>query len=123
MIDEPNLMLDEEDFDTILTSDIEFDGFLSFSAPFLIKGKVKGQIDATGALVIAEGAIVEANIKAPSVIVRGDLTGNVTATKRVEISSTGRLTGDIDAPELFIQSGCVFNGACRMAKKTAVSGD
>jgi cytoskeletal protein CcmA (bactofilin family) len=111
-----NDTMDEDDFDTILSSDIEFSGTLLFSKPFLIKGRVTGEIDAKGALVIAEGAVVDANVRAPSVIVRGSVHGNIVATNRVEIAATGSLMGDITAPEIFMEKGCVFNGSCSMDK-------
>lgn len=113
-----NDVMDEEDFDTILSSDIEFSGTLIFTKPFLIKGRVMGEIDATGYLVIAEGAVVEANVRAPSVIIRGSVRGNVFATDRVEIAVSGSLVGDIAAPEILMEKGCVFNGSCAMTKRT-----
>ncbi|GHV66717.1 hypothetical protein AGMMS49928_02060 [Spirochaetia bacterium] len=40
---------EDEDFDTILSSDIDFSGTLTFDKPFLIRGRVTGEIDARGA--------------------------------------------------------------------------
>ncbi|GAB1481573.1 hypothetical protein MASR2M78_03880 [Treponema sp.] len=90
---------------------------LSFDKPFLIRGKVSGEIAAMGALVVAEGALVEANVKAPVLIVRGTVQGNVFATERVEIASSGKVVGDISAPEVLMETGCVFNGACTMTQR------
>ena len=117
MTDVRNETMDEDDFDTVLSSDIEFSGTLIFEKPFLIRGRVSGEIDARGALVVAEGAVVEANVKAPTVIIRGSVQGNVVATDRVEIASSGKLVGDITAPEILMETGCVFNGSCTMTKK------
>jgi len=116
MTDVRNDTLDEDDFDTVLSSDIEFSGVLVFEKPFLIRGRVSGEIDAKGALVVAEGAVVEANVRAPTVIVRGSIQGDVIATERVEIASSGKLVGDISAPEILMETGCVFNGSCTMTK-------
>ncbi len=117
MTDVRNETMDEDDFDTVLSSDIEFAGTLIFEKPFLIRGRVSGEIDARGALVVAEGAVVEANVKAPTVIIRGSVQGNVVATDRVEIAASGKLVGDITAPEILMETGCVFNGSCTMTKK------
>lgn len=114
-----NDSLDEDDFDTVLSRDIEFSGLLSFDKPFLIRGKVSGEIAAKGALVVAEGALVEANVQAPVLIVRGTVQGNVFATERVEIASSGKVVGDISAPEVLMETGCVFNGACTMTQRTS----
>ncbi len=114
MIDIRSEQVDEDDFDTVLSSDIEFSGKLRFDKPFMIKGKVSGEIDATGDLLIAEGAVVQASVKAPVVVIRGALVGNVAASTRVEVATTGTLSGDVEAPEILMETGCVFNGACRM---------
>jgi cytoskeletal protein CcmA (bactofilin family) len=116
MTDVHNDMLDDEDFDTILSSDIDFSGTLSFDKPFLIRGRVSGQIISTGLLVIDEQAVVEANITAPKVIIRGKVKGNVTAAEKVEIAVMGTLIGNVNAPEVFMETGCVFNGQCTMNK-------
>ncbi len=119
MIDVRNDILDEDDFDTVLSADIEFSGTLVFSKPFMIKGTVSGSIVATGDLCIAEGAVVKAEIRAPSVVISGTVTGNVSATGRVEVKSSGRLDGDITAPEIIMESGCAFNGKCAMVSPSA----
>jgi cytoskeletal protein CcmA (bactofilin family) len=118
MTDVHNDMLDDEDFDTILSSDIDFSGTLSFDKPFLIRGRMSGQIISTGLLVIDENAVVEANISTSRVIIRGKVKGNVTATEKVEIAVMGTLIGNVNAPEVFMETGCIFNGQCTMINKT-----
>ena len=118
MTDVHNDVLDDEDFDTILSEDIEFSGTLNFDKPFLIRGKLSGDISAKGLLVVDEDAVVEANIKASRVIVRGSVKGDVTAAEKVEVSVTGKLIGNVTAPEIFMETGCVFNGRCTMTEKS-----
>ena len=110
---------EDEDFDTILSPDIDFSGILNFEKPFLIRGKVSGEIDAGGLLVVDEGASVDADIKTSRVIIRGLVKGDVIATEKVEITVTGRLEGNVTAPEIFMDTGCVFNGRCTMTGKNA----
>jgi cytoskeletal protein CcmA (bactofilin family) len=118
MTDVHNDMLDDEDFDTILSSDIEFSGILNFEKPFLIKGRVSGQIISSGLLVIDEDAVVDANINSSRVIIRGKVKGNVTALEKVEIAVMGTLIGNVNAPEIYMETGCVFNGHCTMTERT-----
>jgi cytoskeletal protein CcmA (bactofilin family) len=118
MTDVHNDILEDEDFDTILSPDIEFSGTLIFEKPFLIRGRVSGEITARGLLVIDEEAVVDANINAPRVIIRGAVKGDVTAAEKVEVTITGRLVGNVTAPEIFMETGCVFNGRCTMTEKS-----
>lgn len=109
--------LEDDDFDTILSPDIDFTGVLSFEKPFLIRGKVSGEINATGLLVIDEEALVNANISASRVIIRGEVKGDVRAAEKIEISVTGKLEGNVTAPEIFMETGCMFNGRCTMIER------
>jgi cytoskeletal protein CcmA (bactofilin family) len=117
MTDVHNDVLDDEDFDTILSADIDFSGTLSFEKPFLIRGKLSGEIEAQGLLVVDEGAVVDANIKGSKVVIRGAVKGDVTAAEKVEVSVTGRLKGNVTAPEVSMETGCVFNGRCTMEER------
>jgi cytoskeletal protein CcmA (bactofilin family) len=117
MTDVHNDVLDDEDFDTILSADIDFSGTLSFEKPFLIQGRLSGEIEAQGLLVVDEGAVVNANIKGAKVVIRGAVKGDVTAEEKVEVSVTGRLKGNITAPEISMETGCVFNGRCTMEER------
>ena len=109
--------LEDDDFDTILSSDIEFSGTLNFEKNFLIKGKLSGNIFSQGFLVVDEEAVVEANISASRVVIRGSVKGNVTASEKVELTITGKLIGNVTAPEIFMETGCTFNGRCNMTGK------
>ena len=121
MTDVHNDVLDDEDFDTILSPDIDFSGSLHFEKPFLIRGKVSGEISTSGLLVIDEAAVVNANINASRVVIRGQVKGDVTAAEKVEVAVTGTLVGNVSAPEILMETGCVFNGLCTMtAKNSAV---
>jgi cytoskeletal protein CcmA (bactofilin family) len=117
MIDVHNDMLEDDDFDTILSSDIDFSGTLQFEKPFLIRGKVSGTIDAKGLLVVDVSAVVEAGINASKVIIRGEVKGDVNAAEKVEITATGKLAGNVTTPEISMETGCSFNGRCTMSER------
>ena len=117
MTDVHNDALELEDFDTVLSPDIEFSGTLRFDKPLLIQGKVSGEIDASSLLMVAEEAVVEAHIKASKVIILGTVRGNVTATEKVEVAISGKLTGNVTAPEVTMETGCYFSGRCIMTDK------
>ena len=120
MTDVHNDFLEDEDFDTVLSPDRDFSGVLNFEKPFLIRGKVSGEISAGGLLVIDEEAVVNANIKAAKVIIRGQVKGDVIAAEKVEVTVTGTLIGNVSAPEIYMETGCVFNGRCTMTEKSSV---
>ena len=117
MTDVHNDALELEDFDSVLSPDIEFTGTLSFDKPVLIQGKVSGEINASSLLMIAEEAVVDANIRASQVIILGTVKGNVQADIKVEVSISGKLTGNVTAPEINMETGCFFSGRCIMTDR------
>lgn len=106
--------LEEEDFDTILASDIVFKGNIKFTKPFLIRGKVFGSIDATSDLVVDTDSFVSAGIYAGRVLVRGKIEGNITASDIVFVTSSGSVSGDITAKQVVLEPGSRFSGKCTM---------
>jgi len=108
--------LDENDFDTLLASDVKFTGNIRFSKPFLIKGTVTGKVSADSDLVIDTDAVVKADIEAARVLVRGKVEGNINGEKLVFVTSTGSVKGDIVSEQLVLEPGSTFSGKCTMVK-------
>jgi cytoskeletal protein CcmA (bactofilin family) len=101
---------------TLFSKDTEFYGDLTFRKSLQINGYFEGEIVSGGFLVIGEGAVVKANIKAKTVIVMGTVYGNIEASSRLEIHSSGKLYGNIVTAKLQIADGVVFEGKCEMIK-------
>ncbi|HRY53896.1 MAG TPA: polymer-forming cytoskeletal protein [Spirochaetia bacterium] len=106
--------VDEEQLDTVLAPDVEFAGEMSFKKPLMIKGKVSGIIRSESELYIDEKARIEADIVATVVSVKGSVKGNISARERVELFACAAVDGDVTAPQITMETGCRFNGACRM---------
>jgi cytoskeletal protein CcmA (bactofilin family) len=106
--------VDEEQLDTILAGDVEFAGEMNFKKPLMIKGRVSGAIRSESELYIDESAVVEADIVASVVSVKGTVKGNISARQRVELFACSAVDGDVTAPQITMETGCRFNGACRM---------
>ncbi|MDC7126496.1 MAG: polymer-forming cytoskeletal protein [Spirochaetales bacterium] len=107
-------VIDEAEIDTIIADDIDFTGKLGFENSLMIKGKMKGDVKASGNFYVADGAVVDARVEANVVSVMGTVRGNIYAFSRVEIFSCGHVEGDITAPDIIMESGCSFNGICTM---------
>jgi cytoskeletal protein CcmA (bactofilin family) len=102
------------DVHTILGPESSFEGKLAFEGTVRIDGNFKGQIKTDNVLVIGQGARVEANIEVGSVVINGEVIGDVTAKQLVEIHAPGKLRGNISTPQLMIAKGVIFEGSCRM---------
>ncbi len=105
---------EEEEFDTVMASDITFSGKIRFAKPFMIKGKMSGSIDATSDLLVDTNAVVKADIVADRVLVRGKVDGNIQGKKLVYVTSTGSVNGDIISAQVVLEPGSQFSGRCSM---------
>jgi len=93
-------------------------GELSGSEDLTIDGKVEGKISLNGQHVtIGPNGHVTAEIHAKSVIVGGQMKGNVIADDRVEIAATGSMMGDVRAPRVVLVDGARFKGSIDMDGK------
>ncbi len=99
---------------TVLGKETAFYGVLEFNRPLQINGYFEGEIITPGVLLIGESARVKASIKAGTVIVGGEITGNIEATNRLEMLGTGKVYGNIKTAKLQIADGVVFDGNCEM---------
>lgn len=110
--------LNINDVHTILGPESSFEGKLVFDGTVRIDGRFKGEIQTNNVLVVGQGAHVEATITVGSVIINGDVIGDVNAKQSVEIHAPGRLRGNLSTPQLMIAKGVTFDGTCRMQDKS-----
>src|SRR5262249_49331548 len=85
-------------------------GKLTFEGSARIGGHVEGQIFARDQLTSCEGAIVNAQIVADSVVIQGRVNGDVTAYKHLELRAPARLYGNVQTPSFVLEEGTVFQG-------------
>lgn len=103
------------DANAILGKGAEFEGKLAFEGTVRIDGKFSGEINSAGTLVIGEGARVAAEIAVGTLIVHGDVVGNVRASELVDLQGSGRLRGNIRSTGLSVHQGAIFDGNCSMS--------
>ena len=63
-----------------------------------------------GNLTIEVGARVTGQVRASTVIVGGELHGNIEAASRVELQETGMVVGDVKAGSLTVAAGSRMRG-------------
>jgi cytoskeletal protein CcmA (bactofilin family) len=98
-------------------------GELNGSEDLTIEGLVEGKIELRqNVLTIGPNGKIKAQVFAKSVIILGEVTGNVTATEKVDIRDNGSVDGDIAAPRVAIAEGAHFRGSIDM-QRTGAKGE
>jgi cytoskeletal protein CcmA (bactofilin family) len=95
-------------------------GELSGSEDLTIEGHCEGRIELRdNVLTIGPNGKIRAEVFAKSVIVLGEVTGNVTASEKVDIRDNGSVDGDIISPRVAIAEGAHFRGSVDMQRAGA----
>lgn len=108
----------QDPINAFLGKDTEFEGKLSFSGAVRVDGRFKGEILTDGTLIVGETALLECDIQTSNVNVCGEVRGNIVARNRIEIHAPGRVFGNISAPVVTLDEGVIFEGTCRMQRKS-----
>ncbi len=98
----------------VLDQGCEFEGKLCFQGTVRISGMFRGEIYTPDTLIIGEGARIQAQIEAGTVIISGEFSGSVRARHRVEIHQPAIFRGDILTPSLRVEEGVIFEGSSKM---------
>lgn len=106
-----------DEINAFLGKGTDFNGKLTFEGTVRLDGKFSGEIFSPGILIIGESAVLHANVSVNTIILSGELTGNIEAKTRVEIHAPGKVYGNVTTPVLVVDEGVVFEGGCVM--KTA----
>jgi len=97
---------------------VEIRGTLTGNEDLTIEGMVDGKILVKDhALTIGANGRITAEVHAKTVIVVGQVVGNITADDRVEIAPSGSVQGDVRAPRVSISDGAKFKGSIDMERK------
>src|SRR6476469_959159 len=98
--EEDNVVARPGEVHTLLGKGSEFEGKLTFEGQVRIDGKFSGQIFTKDVLVIGDGAKVNAEVNAGTVIVNGVVEGDIRATQTIELHQPARVKGNLEAPSL-----------------------
>ena len=92
-------------------------GELSGNEDLRVEGRVEGKIDLNqNLLTVGESGKVKAQVFAKSVVIIGEVLGNVTAVEKVSIQEHGVVDGDISSPRVAIAEGAHFRGSIDMRR-------
>ncbi len=102
-------------YDTLISSNTEIEGDIKFTGGLHIDGKVNGCViaqDSTNAVVrISDHGVVEGEVKAPHVIINGQVIGDVYSSEHAELAANASVTGTVYYNLLEMVMGAQVNGS------------
>lgn len=108
--DAPRRPAERESRESMIASGLTIEGKIEGSGHVRIAGRFKGDVHVQGDLTIEAGAKVTGGVRAVTVIIGGELDGNIEGATRVELLATGVLNGDLKAGSLTVAAGSRMRG-------------
>ncbi|MET0984739.1 MAG: polymer-forming cytoskeletal protein [Steroidobacteraceae bacterium] len=96
--------------ESVIASGLTIEGKIEGAGHVRISGHFKGDVHVQGNLTIDSGAKVTGGVRAQTVVIGGELEGNIDAASRVELLQTGVLNGDLKAGSLTVAAGSRMRG-------------
>ena len=96
--------------ESIIAAGLTIEGKIEGAGHVRIAGDFKGDVNVQGNLTIEPGAHLTGGVKADTVVVGGQLDGNIDAASRVELLQTGVLNGELKAGSLTVAAGSRMRG-------------
>lgn len=87
-----------------------FKGSFSGGENIVVFGKVEGESDVNGVIVITETGNWQGELTADVVIVAGTVEGNIRAREKIELQSSANIRGNLFSPLIAIECGAVHVG-------------
>lgn len=96
--------------ESIIAAGLTIEGKIEGAGNVRIAGDFKGDVNVQGNLTIEAGARLTGGVKAETVVVGGQLDGNIDAAARVELLQTGVFNGELKAGSLTVAAGSRMRG-------------
>jgi cytoskeletal protein CcmA (bactofilin family) len=100
--------------ETLIGPRVTMRGDVNFSGGLYVEGRIVGKVladDGSAAVLsVAENGIVEGEVRAPVVVICGQLRGDVHASERIELHANARVQGNIYYKVVEMAAGAMLTG-------------
>ena len=101
--------------DTIIGQQTRIEGDVHFTGGLLVDGKIKGGVIAeagsASVLTVSEHGCIEGDVRVPTVILNGAVTGDVCSDEHIELAAKARVDGDVYYKLIEMAMGAAVNGS------------
>jgi cytoskeletal protein CcmA (bactofilin family) len=99
---------------TLLAKGVVLKGEIHVEGTVRIDGRLDGDIQTKGHVIIGEDGLVQGTINAGTVVSSGRIKAKVTANERIQLLKTATLIGEVLSPILIMEEGAKLQGATDM---------
>jgi cytoskeletal protein CcmA (bactofilin family) len=99
---------------TLLAKGVVLKGEIHVEGTVRIDGRLDGDIQTKGQVIIGEDGLVQGTITAGTVVSSGRIKAKVMANERIQLMKTATLIGEILTPVLLMEEGAKLQGVTDM---------
>lgn len=99
---------------TLLAKGVLLRGEIHVEGTVRIDGRLDGEIQTKGQVIIGEDGLVQGTITAGIVISSGRIKATVTASEQIQLLKTATLIGEVHTPVLMMEEGAKLQGVTDM---------
>jgi len=96
--------------ESLIAPELTIEGKIEGAGNIRMAGNFKGTVNVSGNLTIEPSAKVTGSVSAQTIIIAGELDGNIDSATHVELLETGVLNGDLRAGTFVVASGSRMRG-------------
>ncbi|MFT3754403.1 MAG: polymer-forming cytoskeletal protein [Pseudoxanthomonas sp.] len=102
------------DVDTLIGAGVVIRGDVVFSGGLYVEGRIEGKVMAEpgqpGLLIVAEKGGITGEVHVPTVVIDGQLHGDVHSSERVELAPKARVQGNVHYKVVEMSAGATLTG-------------
>lgn len=107
---------------SLIARHLEITGDITGAGDLKIDGRLNGNLNLEGNLLLSESAEIKGNIVAKNFDCNGIIEGNILVKGKLTIGSKSKIVGDIQTRILVVEEGAEINGKCITAKNDSEVG-
>jgi cytoskeletal protein CcmA (bactofilin family) len=104
---------------SLVAADAVWEGKLITNGNLRVEGTVHGEVQTSGTLFVAAHAHIDATIQARSILLAGEIEGQIHCSERLEILPGGSARGEIQTGTLVVHEGAFIDSRFQMRQPEA----
>lgn len=92
-------------------------GSIKADSAYFVGGELVGDIVCVDRVELDAGCTLKGNIQARSILIAGQVDGNLNASESIQLSESAVVKGDLSASAFIVQRGALLEGQCSIKKQ------
>jgi cytoskeletal protein CcmA (bactofilin family) len=107
---------------SLVAAEATWEGKLRSDGDIRVEGTLRGEVETSATLIVAPRAQIHGTVRARSIMLAGDLEGDVTCEERLEILPGGSARGQINSGTLVVHEGAYLDSRFQMRREQPPAG-